>query len=413
MSTIDINPTEINTAKVAGKRGAGAPQVDFIHTGPGTLAGRYLRMFWQPVFESRKLKTGRAVPVKIMGEEFTLYRGASGEAYLTVARCPHRLTRLSIGIVEGEQLRCFYHGWKFAEDGHCVEMPAEPADVDPTRARIQMYPTREYLGLVFAFLGDGEPPEFPRYPFMEGPGVLDWFVHFRPINYFTQIDNVVDPAHTPFTHGGGAGFYENGVVGVPQVSGKENDWGIIQYGKRPNGEVRVNHFGMPNIFHNKFVPTSAESGWQELIVWCVPVDDESHINFRVTLAHVEGEAAERFRKVRDARTEAMSKLIAPHLVAQSIVAGDAVIDDFADRPDLVAIQDLVTQIGQDPVPDRSCERLGRSDVLVVLVRRIYQRELIALQNGLPLKQWHWASDLVAAVGGTSRADAGPAEAEIS
>ena len=54
--------------------------VDFVHTGPGTLAGRYLRMFWQPVYVSQELKAGYAVPIHIMGESFTLYRGASGEA---------------------------------------------------------------------------------------------------------------------------------------------------------------------------------------------------------------------------------------------------------------------------------------------------------------------------------------------
>lgn len=369
---------------------------DFIHTGPGTLAGRYLRMFWQPVYQASRLRTGRAVPLKIMSEEYTLYRGESGTPYITAPRCPHRLTRLSTGKVEGEDIRCFYHGWKFDGSGQCLEMPAEPPGSE-RRLAIRSYPVREYLGLIFAYLGEGEPPEFPRYPHIEGPGEPDWFVHLRPINYFTQIDNVVDPAHTPFTHAG-AGFLENGVVGVPRVEGHENEWGIIQYGRRPNGEVRVNHFGMPNIFHNKFVPTSAESGWQELIVWCVPVDDTSHINFRVTLAHVEGEAAERFRKVRDARNALMETLPAPHLVAASIVAGETTLDMYLDRPDIVAIQDLVTQIGQDPIPDRTQERLGRSDVLVVMARRIYQRELAALEQGLPLKQWRWMPDLVAAAG---------------
>ena len=52
--------------------------VDFVHTGPETFAGRYLRMFWQPVYVSEELKAGYAAPIHIMGESFTLYRGASG-----------------------------------------------------------------------------------------------------------------------------------------------------------------------------------------------------------------------------------------------------------------------------------------------------------------------------------------------
>ena len=50
---------------------------DFVHTGPGTLAGRYLRRFWQPIYVSEELPTGKIVPIKILGEELALYRGQS------------------------------------------------------------------------------------------------------------------------------------------------------------------------------------------------------------------------------------------------------------------------------------------------------------------------------------------------
>ncbi|HEY3116082.1 MAG TPA: hypothetical protein VGK54_05020 [Chloroflexota bacterium] len=51
---------------------------DCARTGPGTLGGRYLRMFWQPVHRSSDLAPGRAIPLRIMGEDFTLYRGEGG-----------------------------------------------------------------------------------------------------------------------------------------------------------------------------------------------------------------------------------------------------------------------------------------------------------------------------------------------
>ena len=63
---------------------------DITHTGPDTLAGRYLRMFWQPVYRAQDLPAGRAVPVRIMGEDLTLYRGESGRAYVVGAACGHR-----------------------------------------------------------------------------------------------------------------------------------------------------------------------------------------------------------------------------------------------------------------------------------------------------------------------------------
>src|SRR5262245_41698174 len=97
---------------------------DFVQTGPGTHAGRYLRMFWQPVFHSIDLAVGRAMPLRIMSESFTLYRGTTGRVFLVDFRCPHRGFQLAAGWVEGENLRCFYHGWKFAGDGRCIEQPA-------------------------------------------------------------------------------------------------------------------------------------------------------------------------------------------------------------------------------------------------------------------------------------------------
>jgi len=60
---------------------------ELAHTGPETLAGRYLRMFWQPVCCSYELTAGRALPVRIMGEDFTVYRGDSGTPYLIGPRC--------------------------------------------------------------------------------------------------------------------------------------------------------------------------------------------------------------------------------------------------------------------------------------------------------------------------------------
>jgi 5,5'-dehydrodivanillate O-demethylase oxygenase subunit len=46
-------------------------EFNFVHTGPGTLAGRYLRRFWQPIYLSRDVAKGKAVPIRIMSEEFT------------------------------------------------------------------------------------------------------------------------------------------------------------------------------------------------------------------------------------------------------------------------------------------------------------------------------------------------------
>lgn len=98
---------------------------DIVHTGPDTIGGRYLRSFWQPIFVASELPVGRARPLRVMSEDFTIFRSETGKAQVLAPHCPHRGTKLSTGWVEGETLRCFYHGWRFAGSGQCVEAPAE------------------------------------------------------------------------------------------------------------------------------------------------------------------------------------------------------------------------------------------------------------------------------------------------
>ena len=105
---------------------------DFVWSGPGSLPGRYLRSFWQPVYHISDLEPGLAARLRIMGESFTIYRGKSGDFYITEARCPHRKTLLSIGWVEKECIRCFYHGLNIevalavtSQSGHALAAQAE------------------------------------------------------------------------------------------------------------------------------------------------------------------------------------------------------------------------------------------------------------------------------------------------
>src|SRR3954470_22362279 len=144
---------------------------DFTHTGPETLAGRYMRLHWQPVMLGKDLPAGRAKPIRIMSEDFTLYRGESGVPHVVAFRCAHRGTQLSTGWIEGDELRCFYHGWKYDGSGQCTEQPAEPKPFC-SRIKIKSYPVQEYLGLIFAYLGGDEPPDLPWYPELEAPGVV-------------------------------------------------------------------------------------------------------------------------------------------------------------------------------------------------------------------------------------------------
>ena len=210
---------------------------DFVHTGPGTLAGRYLRMFWQPVCCSHELSVAQALPIRIMDEEFTLYRGESGAAHLVGYRCAHRGAQLSAGWVEGDFIRCFYHGWKYDGAGRCVEQPAEAEPFAP-KVRVPAYPVQEYLGLIFAYFGEGEPPPLPRYPKMESADIsLDVAGLRRICNYFNNVENSLDSAHVRFVHRRHRDPVQDHIVlGDPTITVEESEWGVERHAKYPDGK---------------------------------------------------------------------------------------------------------------------------------------------------------------------------------
>ena len=122
MSVIDQDRVEQSRAAAIGSP---RDAVDLVRTGPGTPGGRFMRRFWMAVHRGQDLAVGQAKPIRIMGEDFTLYRGRSGRAQVIDYRCPHRGAQMHLGWVEGDDIRCVYHGWKFDCSGQCLEQPAE------------------------------------------------------------------------------------------------------------------------------------------------------------------------------------------------------------------------------------------------------------------------------------------------
>jgi 5,5'-dehydrodivanillate O-demethylase len=367
---------------------------DFAHTGPGTLAGRFMRMFWQPVYLSKELPAGRAVPIRIMSEDFTLYRGEGGGAHVVAFRCAHRGTQLSTGWVEGDDLRCFYHGWKYNGEGQCTEQPAEPEPFCQ-RIRIRSYPTQEYLGLIFAYLGEDAPPPFPRYPDFEGEGILEADRFLLPVNFFSALDN--DPVHVYFVHRQPRADYREWNGWIPEVRAEPTTWGRVTRSPNPDSGWAVAHRGMPNLVVRK---SSSEAnrrqeaqGQMDFLEWKLPIDDENHWDVHVLRVHLTGDAAQKWLERRDEELKRRD-LPAAHLAAE-IVAGTLSMDEVdRSRTRMTSVQDLVAFLGQGRIADRSNEHLGRTDVGVVMLRQLWQRELRALAEGRPLTQWHRSEEML-------------------
>jgi 5,5'-dehydrodivanillate O-demethylase len=369
---------------------------DFVHTGPGTAAGRFMRTFWQPVFVAKELEPGTAKPIKLMCEDFTLYRGESGKPYVVDFRCAHRQTQLSAGWVEQDCLRCFYHGWKYDGAGQCIEIPGEEKSV-AARVKIRSYPVEEYLGLIFTYIGDGEPPAMPRYPECEGPGILDVLSKgVWPCNYFSQLDNAGDPIHIPFTHR--EARRRVGIeTPVRSISPEETGYGIKYTTLTSKGDKIVRHFFMPNIVqlitnlrHDGILLDDSPSGGAVMprLVWQVPIDDQSFVSFVATHIPLTGDKAEKVRELR--RQIRKDDGPTPQELGSAILAGKLRIGDV-DVPDvykLIQVEDYVAQVGQGATPNHAKDRLCRNDIAIVLLRKIWERELRAVVEGRSVKKWH-------------------------
>ena len=149
-----------------------AEQNDFItRVGRGTPAGTLLRRYWQPVALADELAGPRPVKaVQLMGQHFVLFRDENGQLGMLDRDCPHRGADLAFGRLEHGGLRCPFHGWLFDAKGNCLETPAEPVGSKLcTRIKQAAYPVVERAGIVFAYIGEGEPPAFPEFDCFVAP----------------------------------------------------------------------------------------------------------------------------------------------------------------------------------------------------------------------------------------------------
>jgi 5,5'-dehydrodivanillate O-demethylase oxygenase subunit len=361
---------------------------DAAYTGPDTPAGKYMRLFWQPIYVARRLPIKRAMPIRVMSETFTLYRDENGVPHVVGFRCAHRGTQLSTGKVQGETIRCLYHGWAYNGSGACVEQPPEKAEF-ASKVRIPGYPTREYLGLIWTYFGPDEPPEFRRFPQLENPGddgiQLTLGGNPRPFNYVNDLEN--DPAHVPFVHGG-TDFFSD----VPQVRSEETDYGSCEtVSTEERGDIGWVHRIFPN--SRCFTIALPHGVWVEFMLWLVPIDDANHAAFAAVMAHREGGRTEEFLHfMHEWEEQAIAPDEIPEIAAR-ILRGEITLDDVSnvasirERRILVGVQDAVAQWGQGIIRNRDDERLGRSDIGVILLRKIWDRELRALAEGGQLKIW--------------------------
>ncbi len=239
-----------------------------------------------------------ATPVKVraLGEDLVLFRRSSDRMLVALSdTCVHRMASLSRGEVDGDCVRCPYHGWAYAADGACVQVPSNPAGAPVSRrARVDSYPVEERYGWIWVFLGDLPEPERPPIPpfpefgqagWRAVRGTVTWNAHYTRV-----VENTADVAHTPFVHRASFGDPHATVIPEFTVAASEHAVQATIVLPRPAPPRKPRRGGYGEVTLAIYMPATNRvdgvmaNGWRTLLlITHVPVDEHTTLTRFVQL----------------------------------------------------------------------------------------------------------------------------------
>jgi len=160
----------------------------------------------------------------VCGQPVMLYRKFDRQVVALQDACPHRLLPLSMGIKEGDNIRCRYHGLLIGSDGHALEMPV-PTERVHKSVCVKAYPVVERHRFVWVWIGDPARadeslvPDF--WPCSQDGWTFDGGYYHIKCDYRLVIDNLMDLSHETYTHQGSIGQRE--ILEAPIETHTEGD----------------------------------------------------------------------------------------------------------------------------------------------------------------------------------------------
>ena len=172
--------------------------------GPDTDMGRLFRQYWIPVLRADQLTAEKPqMRIRLLGEDLVLFRTRSGQLGLVGEFCAHRLASLYYGRVEGEGIRCLYHGWLYGTTGKCLEQGNLPPEHQFCQhVKHPGYRCVEYGGVIWAYMGpNAEPPPLPEFEWALVPAEQRVvFSVYLECNYLQAMEGGIDPTHVMWLH---------------------------------------------------------------------------------------------------------------------------------------------------------------------------------------------------------------------
>jgi phthalate 4,5-dioxygenase oxygenase subunit len=357
--------------------------------GPGTQMGQFMRQFWIPAIPSSVLvKDGAPMRLRLLGEDLVAFRATDGRVGLLDERCPHRGVSLALARNRDCALQCIFHGWKIDVTGKLVDVPAEPKEKRAefaARVKVRHFPVREGGGIVWAWLGGGEPGPFPAFNWTSLPPThVRIAVGIIKASWLNGLEGQLDSAHVGILHQDWASKdpgrrtnVDNTLLDLaPRFEFEEQPYGYREAAIRsmPDGKnyVRIREFVMP---WYSYIPQGGGRGAIQLLTISVPVDDEhsAQWDIRYTLEHPLDFGGS---------THPIDAYISrEHDTYQDMTPVLGTIDNrFGQERDrmengawsgfpMLRNEDYAVAMAQGAIADRTIEHLATSDISIVRARR--------------------------------------------
>jgi phenylpropionate dioxygenase-like ring-hydroxylating dioxygenase large terminal subunit len=241
---------------------------------------------WYVACFADEVPEGKPLPVRLLGQDFAVWRTADGGYACVSAICVHRGGAMGRGVVRDGDIACPYHGWQFDAAGRCTKIPSLGAEVAiPARARVDAYPVQLRYGMVWVFVGDlpeSERPPLPDCfdPFFQAEGWRTVQGRFDyKANWQRVTENGLDTAHVHFVH---PAFGNPEAAVVEDAPVRELPWGAAsghtfvtsektekagalgaalretgaapQGRRKPQSEIQFHMSGLTVMIHQKITP---------------------------------------------------------------------------------------------------------------------------------------------------------------
>jgi phthalate 4,5-dioxygenase len=373
--------------------------------GPGKPAGMLLRRYWQPAALVDELAGSRPIkPVRLLGEDLVIYRDEEGRYGLLGRACPHRGTDLAYGRLEDGGLRCAFHGWLFDVHGNCLQTPAEPEGSNMCRGiRQKAYPVVERSGILFAYMGPGQPPELPHLDCFVAPSSHVFaFKGMIDCNWLQSLEVGIDPAHTSFLHrffhdadpneGYGKLFRDRSIDSEmpmtkimrefprPRIDVEQTDFGFRIFTLREisgqHTHVRVTNLMFPNAF---VIPMSRE---MTITQWHVPIDDRRHYWYAIFTSFGAPVNKDEMRRQR------LELYELPDYIPRKNRSNNYGFDPHEQEHETytgmgadINVHDQWACESMGEIADRTQEHLGQSDKAIAAYRRLLRTAIEAVEKG--------------------------------